>query len=95
MPFGILGKRLGTQIEITGEYDYKAKLPHVIWVNAIDRIWRGAPLQIEVRGIQLRKNIIYRLEGYEAGEFSGIPIQYRSFFIATKVIEPSPRAHIR
>ena len=93
MPWGILGKRLGTQIVITGE----AKLPNALWVDQIDSIYRGSMLLIEIRGIQLRKGIHYTLEGYEAGEFSGVPawvhsggepFQYRSFFVVTKAVEP-------
>jgi len=98
LPYGILGKQVGTQIVIQGEYDYEAKSPNMFWVNAIDQIRRGAALPIEVRGVQLHKGIHYKLEGYEAGEFSGDPtwlhsdkqpFQYKSFFVVTKMIEPT------
>lgn len=97
LPYGILGKQLGTQIVIEGEYDYEAKSPNMFWVNAIDQIWRGAALPIVVRGVQLHKGIHYKLEGYEAGEFSGDPtwlhsdkqpFQYKNLFVVTRMIEP-------
>lgn len=96
MPWGLLRKPLGTQIRITGEYDDQAKLTNVLSVIQIGGIYRGNPVEIEVRGVQLRKGIHYEFEGYEVGEFSGVPVwlhsseeplQYRSFFVVTKVVE--------
>ena len=98
MPYGIIGKRLGSRFVIYGELDYETTLPNVLWIDAVDRAYRGAPLPIEIRGIQLQKGVHYELEGYEAGEFAGDPdwshspskqpFRYRSFFVVTKVIEP-------
>ena len=98
IPYGMLGKRLGTRLTIYGEYDYETHLTNALWIDAIDQIYRGAALPIEIRGVQLRKDIHYELQGYEAGEYSGDPdwsqfsdkqpFKYRSFFIVTEVIEP-------
>jgi hypothetical protein len=100
IPYGVLGKRLGTGVVIDGEYDHEDKLPNMLWIDAVDRVYRGAVLPIEIRGIpiKLRKGVHYKLEGYESGEFTGDPawlcssgkqsFQYRNFFVVTRAIEP-------
>lgn len=100
IPYGVLGKRLGTRVVIDGEYDHEDKLPNLLWIDAVDRVYRGAVLPIEIRGtpIKLRKGAHYKLEGYESGEFTGDPawlfssgkqsFQYRSFFVVSRAIEP-------
>ncbi|MCX6878343.1 MAG: hypothetical protein NTW21_31695 [Verrucomicrobia bacterium] len=99
---GYLGKPLGTRMTIAGVFAEDVMLTNPMAVSEID----GQPLKdnarIEIRGkLQIRKGVRYRLEGYEAGEFSGPPswlspaaqqpFQYRSFFVVTKVIDPVER----
>ena len=84
---------------IAGSFPEDVMLANPMAVSEID----GRPLKdsarIEIRGkFQIQKGVHYRLEGYEAGEFSGSPswlspeaqqpFQYHSFFVVTKVIDP-------
>ncbi len=87
---------------IAGVFVENVMLANPMAVSEID----GRPLKdsarIEIRGrLQIQKGVHYRLEGYEAGEFSGSPswlspeaqqpFQYHGFFVVTKVIEPKQK----
>lgn len=95
---GRLGKPLGTRITITGVLAGQVMLSNPLALSEIDGKTLKQPISIEIRGKpQIQKDTLYRLEGYEAGEFSGAPswlgpdvqqpFQFRSFFVVTKVIE--------
>ena len=103
MPIGELGKPLGTQLTLTGAWPKQAQLiANAMEVTEINGKRLLSPIQISIRGNpQIREGVNFRLEGYEAGEFSGDPgwfnprvqqpFQYRVFFVVTKVIEPQSK----
>ena len=98
---GFLGKPRGSRIIIDGIM-VNAMLRNPLAVSAIDG--RGLLANrlnlIEIRGVALQKGTRYRFEGYESGEFGGIPswlqpeaqqpFQFRPFFVVTRVIEAKP-----
>lgn len=101
---GCLGEPLGTRLTIGGVLAEHAMLPNALQVSETSQgtVPLAQPLAIEIRGQpQLQKGVRYRLEGYEAGEFSGPPdwqspqvqqpFQFRSFFVVTTVIEPKAK----
>jgi|WetSurMetagenome_2_1015567.scaffolds.fasta_scaffold243736_2 hypothetical protein len=97
---GCLGKPLGTRMTIAGIFDEHVMMANPLEVSETDGKALKNKVSIAIRGkLQIKKGVHYRLEGYEAGEFSGPPpnsesppaqqpFQYRSFFVVTKVIEP-------
>jgi len=94
---GVLGKPLGTRTVITG-VQTPTLLPNPLAVAQVDGQTLPNGAIIEVRGnVKLREGVRYRLEGYEAGEFTGSPVwlhpniqqpfQYRPYFVVTRVLE--------
>jgi hypothetical protein len=97
---GYLGKPLGTRMVIDGVFaEHDIMLANPLAVTRID----GQPFKdgvsIEIRAkLQIHKGVHYRLEGYEAGAFTGYPswqapeaqqpFQYRSCFVVSEIIEP-------
>ena len=99
---GLLGKPLGTRLVVYGVQAKCVMLANPLTVSEVDGKMLKDPVCMEIRGkFQVTKDTPYRLEGYEAGEFSGPPnwlapeiqqpFQYRSYFVVTKVIEPKPK----
>ena len=93
---GVLGKPLGTRTVITG-VEHPTLLPNPLAVAQVDGHALPNGAIIEVRGnVKLREGVRYRLEGYEAGEFTGSPMwlhpniqqpfQYRPYFVVTRVL---------
>ncbi len=101
MPIGALGKPLGTRIVLTGTSpEHPMLMSNPLEVSEIDGKHTASLFHIEIRGdVKIKKGVNYRLEGYEAGEFSGDPMwfnpqiqqpfQYRVFFVVTRIIEPA------
>ena len=75
-------------------------LDNPLAVSAIDGRLLTGPFLFEIRGVRLPEGTRYRFEGYESGEFGGIPswfqpqaqqpFQFKPFFVITKVIETKP-----
>jgi hypothetical protein len=101
---GRLDAPLGTRLTIGGVLADNVMLPNPLEVSEINEQKVKQPVSIEIRGdlqikVQIEKGVHYRLEGYEAGGFSGPPywhrpnaqqpFQFYSFFVVTKVLEPS------
>ena len=101
---GRLRTPLGTRQTIEGSavepYNH-AKIPNSIRVMD-SAIGHWAPgVDLEVRGLKLQRDKTYKLEGFESAEFAWPPepnlkrddkqpqLQFRTFFVATKVIEPA------
>jgi len=100
---GKLGQPLGTPQQIAGSYREPrdaGQLENVLVVDEVSPLQLSAGVELEVRGLRLEKGKRYRLSGYESGEFIAIrkegveqqdlvpPLQFRTFFVATKVLEP-------
>jgi len=99
---GRLGKPLGTRLTIDGVLAKQVMLTNPLAVSKVAGQTLKETVSIEIRGrVQIQKDVEYRLEGYEAGEFSGAPpwlgpgvqqpFQFRSFFVVTKVLEPEAK----
>jgi hypothetical protein len=94
---GVLGKPLGSRLVIGGIRGERAMVTNSLALQEIDGARRDGPLIIEIRGVQLRTGVRYKLEGYESGQFAGPPswyqpgaqaiFTYHAFFVVTKVIE--------
>lgn len=93
---GFLGKPLGTRTTIDGVLADGVMLANGLAISGIDgHAIDNDSRYMEVRGMRLEKGVRYRLEGYESGEFAGLPgwsnpgaqqpFQYHSFFVVTKV----------
>jgi hypothetical protein len=101
---GRLDEPLGTRLTIGGLLAENVMLRNPLEVSEINEQKVKQPVSIEIRGdlqikVQIEKGVHYCLEGYEAGEFCGPPywygpnaqqsFQFHSFFVVTKVLEPS------
>jgi len=97
---GRLGKPLGTRMVIEGVQE-EAMVRNPLKVSRVDGATLKNPVVIQIRGnVEVQKGTRYRFEGYESGEFAGPPdwlqqaqqpFQFYSFFVVTKVIEPTPK----
>lgn len=97
-PIGLLGKRLGQKIVVQGTLA-QALLSNPMDIDHVDGRALPNGVVLEVRNLDLKKNVRYKLEGYESGSFAGAPqwampgvqqpFQYRPSFIVTRVVQPA------
>ena len=98
-PIGLIGKPLGSRVIVEGVVG-RAMMANPFSIARVDNKALPQPVLLDIRGIKpLKPGIRYKFEGYETGEFSGVPgwaasIQdqcifgYRGLFVVTRTIEP-------
>jgi hypothetical protein len=99
---GVLGKYLGQREVIEGTQANHVMMANGIAVTAVNGEPLAEPVKIDlVGGEQLEPGITYKLEGFEAGGFTGYPVWagqsaqqsfgFVPFFVVTRTLQPATR----